>query len=96
MLGNAQPKAFKRHPHLNEPISSTRLDDEHPALRDCWNLNQMNVQAMNPHKTLLVLTLYGISTCLFAQDKILDVRSFEPGLNVLRARYGSTPQLVKP
>ena len=30
----------------------------------------MNVQAMNPQKTLLVLALYGISTCLFAQNKI--------------------------
>lgn len=36
MLGKAQPNGFKRHPHLNEPFPSTRLDDEHPPLRDCW------------------------------------------------------------
>lgn len=29
MLENAQLNAFKSHPHLNEPFSSTRLDDEH-------------------------------------------------------------------
>ncbi len=61
MLGNAQPKAFKRHPYPNEPFSSTRLDDEHPTLRDCWHLNRTNFQVMNRQKTILVLAVYGIS-----------------------------------
>ena len=70
MLGNAQPNAFNCHPLLNEPFSSTRLDGEHPPLRDCRHLNQKNLLSMNPQKMPLVLALYGISTCLFAQDKI--------------------------